>query len=190
MKTALILHGKPSKEGYFNPESPGQSNMHWLPWLQQQLILKGVLAQTPEWPEPYDADYEKWLALFQQFKIDADTMLIGHSCGAGFLVRWLSENDVHVGKVALVGPFLDPYHNEVKPSFFDFTIDPNLVSKTAGVRIFYSTDDEPSIPLSAKQIQEAASGVEVKQFTDKGHFTFRSMHTNQFPELLHWLTQL
>ena len=108
MKTAIILHGMPSKEEYFNAESPAQSNKHWLPWVQRQLILNGILAQTVELPEPYEPNYEKWRSVFEQFHIDEETNLIGHSCGGGFLVRWLSENKIKVGKVALVAPWLDP----------------------------------------------------------------------------------
>jgi len=48
-------------------------------------------------PEPYSPDYAKWCSVFKQFVIDSDTQLIGHSCGAGFLLRYLSENDVKVG---------------------------------------------------------------------------------------------
>lgn len=108
MKTAIILHGMPSKKEYYNPSSKAQSNKHWFPWIQRQLILRDILAQTPELPEPYEPVYEKWCSIFDQFKIDEETILIGHSCGAGFLVRWLSEHKVNVSKVILVAPFLDP----------------------------------------------------------------------------------
>lgn len=30
------------------------------------------------------------------------------SCGAGFLLRWLSENSVRIAKLILVIPWLDP----------------------------------------------------------------------------------
>jgi hypothetical protein len=33
MKNAIILHGGPDKQEYYDPETPSQSNMHWLPWL-------------------------------------------------------------------------------------------------------------------------------------------------------------
>ena len=119
MKTAVILHGKPSKEGYFDMTRQSQSNSHWLPWLKQQLIVNGILAQTPELPEPYDPDYKKWKAVFEQFKIDGETILVGHSRGGGFLVRWLSEHKIKVGKVALVAPSLGNPDESPKT---DFTI--------------------------------------------------------------------
>src|ERR1700741_4554197 len=106
MRTAIILHGMPDRKEYFDPESSAQSNKHWLPWLQRQLIVNDILAQTPELPEPYAPNYAKWCSVFDQFTVDEETMLIGHSCGAGFIVRWLTDNKKKVGKVALVAPFL------------------------------------------------------------------------------------
>lgn len=189
MKTAIILHGMPSKESYFNPNQPSQSNSHWLPWLQQQLIVNGILAQTPELPEPFEPVYEKWLEIFNQFKFDENTMLIGHSCGAGFLVRWLTENNIKVGKVALVAPFLDPEHDEVKSDFFNLEIKKDLTEQTDGICIFYSTDDHPLILTSVDQILAADSSIEVKKFADKGHFTFNDLQSDKFPELVDYLTK-
>ncbi len=187
MKTAIILHGMPSKEGYYNPTRNSQSNEHWLPWIQRQLILKSILTQTPELPEPYEPVYEKWLDIFEQFHIDENTILVGHSCGAGFLVRWLSENKMKVGKVALVAPFLDPNRDEVKSDFFHFDIDPLLIDRTDGFKIFYSKDDDKEILTSVEQIKNSIPNIQIEEIAGKGHFTFKDMKTDKFPELLAWL---
>lgn len=177
----------PSKKEYYNPNIPSQSNKHWLAWLQKELILHDVLAQTPELPLPFEPEYSKWHSVFNQFTIDEETMLIGHSCGAGFLVRWLSENSQKVGKVALVAPFLDPNHNEVKSDFFDFSIKEHLSRQTFETCIFYSTDDHASIRTSVEQIVTADPTIKEKTFNDKGHFTFNDMKTEEFPELRDFL---
>ncbi|NTW14966.1 MAG: hypothetical protein HGA38_01195 [Candidatus Moranbacteria bacterium] len=183
MKSAIILHGMPSKDEYFDPKSPAQSNKHWLPWIQRHLILRGILAQTPEMPDAYAPNYEKWRTLFEQFAIDEETMLIGHSCGAGFLVRWLSENKTKVGKVALVAPWLNLDH-EYDIDFFDFEIDESLAERTDGVTIFVSSDDYQTIIDSVAKIRSTVKSAGVKKFTDQGHFTFNDMKTVEFPELL------
>lgn len=177
----------PSKEEYFDVNSPAQSNNHWLPWLQKQLTVNNILAQTIELPEPYEPVYEKWLKTFEQLDIDQDTMLVGHSCGAGFLVRWLSEHEVNIGKVALVAPYLNPNHDELATNFFDFTIDTNLVQKTKGVAIFNSTNDDQEIRVSVEQLKKEVLGIEYVELIDKGHFTLSEMKTEKFPELLQWL---
>lgn len=188
MKTAIILHGMPSKEEYFDPKIPAQSNRHWLPWIQRQLILRGILAQTPEMPDPYVPDYEKWRTLFERFVIDENTMLIGHSCGAGFLVRWLSENEAKVGKVVLVAPWLN-LDREYDIDFFDFEIDESLSERTDGVTIFVSSDDYQTILDSAEKIQSVIKSTAVRKFTDRGHFTIDDMKTEEFQELLDSLAQ-
>lgn len=188
MKTAIILHGRPSKKEYFAPRGASQSNKHWIPWIQNQLILNGILAQTPELPEPYKPVYKKWRSIFEQFKIDKNTGLIGHSCGAGFLVRWLSQNKIRVGNVVLVAPWLDPDHT-LKTGFFNFKIDPNLVKRTRGLTIFVSKDDYRDVRKSVKQLKTLLKGpkIEIKEFTNKGHFTLNDMKTEKFPELLNAL---
>jgi uncharacterized protein len=183
MKTAIILHGMPDKEGYYDPLNDAESNCHWLPWIQRQLIIRDILAQTPELPVPYAPVYEAWKSMFEQFEITEETVLIGHSCGGGFLVRYLSENDIKVGKVVLVAPYLDPDGDHI-PEFFDFTIKRNLVTQTRGVTIFVSKDDDQDIQASVERIISECEGVKVKEFVDKGHFTLGDMGTREFPELL------
>jgi len=182
MKTAIILHGMPSKEEYFDEEKPAQSNKHWLPWLQK-LILKGILTQTPEMPEPYKPVYEKWQETFGRFEVNKDTVLIGHSCGAGFLVRWLSERKIKVGKVVLVAPWIDP-RKELTTGFFDFVIDHELVSRTDGLTILYSTDDENVILDTVNILREQLVNAQFQEFVDKGHSCLSDMKTDKFPELL------
>lgn len=189
MKTAIIIHGMPSKDEYYDPESASQSNKHWLPWIQRQLILKGVLAQTPELPFPFEPEYAQWCAVFNQFKIDEDTMLIGHSCGAGFLARWLSENKIRVGRVAFIAPFIDPDHDEVRSDFFHFEIDPNIGDRTKSLNIFTAPEDDQEILTSAQIIRSTIVSINWTELPGRGHFTFHEMRTVEFPELRDWLLE-
>jgi uncharacterized protein len=188
MKTAIILHGMPSKEEYFDPEGwPSKYSGHWLPWIQRQLIVNGVLAQVPELPEPYEPDYDKWRSVFECFPINENTILVGHSCGGGFLVRWLSENKVKVGRVALVAPWVNPDSSRPKPGFFNFQIDESLLSRTDGMCLFISSDDDKEELDTAEMLKERIHDLQVKEFSDRGHFTFNDMKTQDFPELKNFL---
>lgn len=185
MKTALILHGWPEEAEYFDPKKPAPSNDHWFPWIQRQLLLHGISTQTPEMPDAHKPNYEVWKKELERFDINEETILVGHSCGGGFLVRWLSEHDVRVGKVVLVAPWLDPNDpHMIDPDFFQFEIDPNLVSRTAGLTIMYSTDDYPDVLESLAFLKKNLKNVEFQEFTDKGHFVIDSLKTEEFPELL------
>ncbi|EDK72638.1 hypothetical protein TM7_0211 [candidate division TM7 genomosp. GTL1] len=186
MTTAIILHGKPDpgEQEYYNPAFPSASNSHWLPWLQKQLLIRDIVAQTPEVPNSWRSDYPVWQKEFERYDITPETILVGHSCGAGFMVRWLSEHkDVKVGKVVLVAPWLDP-DREQTTDFFDFTIDPNLVARTAGVTIFNSDNDMDSIHKSVKLLHKTIPNIKYKEFHNYGHFCFEDMKTVEFPELV------
>lgn len=184
MKTAIILHGMPDKENYFDPKADSQSNCHWLPWLQQQLNVNGVLSQTPEMPEPYDPNYEKWKDVFKQFHIDEDTTLVGHSCGAGFIVKYLSDNNIKVGKVALVAPWINSQREDDVTIFDNLQIDENLINKTTGITIFSSSNDDEAIKNSIDVLKNTIKGIKVLEFENYGHFCLGDMKTREFPELL------
>ena len=173
----------PSKEEYLDSKFPSASNAHWFPWLQKQLTMEGILAQTPEMPEPYEPDYQKWCEIFEQFKLNQDTILVGHSCGGGFLVRWLSEYKTKVGKVILVAPWIDPNNKRAPKMFGDIKIE-DISDYANSIHLFISTDDDKEELDTADILKNKISKLQITQFTDKGHFITEHMKTNEFPELL------
>jgi len=184
MKNAIILHGTGSKEEYYSLEYPSASNSHWFPWLQNNLLTQDIFAVTPEMPNSFSPDYEVWRTEFERYDITSETILIGHSCGGGFLLRWLSEHpEVRVDKVVLVAPWLDPAREDTT-DFFDFTIDKNLVDRTKGVTIFSSDNDFDPVVKSIEIILEQIPNIKVKEFHNYGHFCYRDLKTEEFPELL------
>lgn len=184
MKNAIILHGTTDEEEYYSTKYPSLSNSHWLPWLQKRLLIKGIPTATPEVPEAYNIDYTRWKREFERFDVTEETILVGHSCGGGFLVRWLSDNKgKKVNKVVLVAPWINPF-KEKKGDLFDFVIDSGLVSRTKGVSIFSSNDDMESVQESITQIIETVQDISVVEFHNYGHFCLKNLGTDAFPELL------
>lgn len=162
---------------------PSPSNAHWLPWLQQQLLRNGVLAQTPEILEPHSPKYENWARAIEYFQPGEETILVGHSCGAGMIAQWLSRSpSARVGKVVLVAPWID-IEKDDWPAF-DFEIDESLINRTAGLTIFHSTDDVEEIQTSVKELRSRLKGAKYVEFKDRGHFTHHYMPDDTFPELL------
>jgi predicted alpha/beta hydrolase family esterase len=189
MRNIIIVHAVPdSKEEY---EKNGIFK-HWLPWIKGTLEQKGIAVVIPEMPTPYAPIYEQWKEVFEQFPLTEETTLIGHSYGAGFLLRYLSENNISVGKVVLVAPWIDPegYLATLSlPNSFDFIPDANLAERTDSVTVFYSTDDDDNILESVRQIKATYTGFDYKAFTDRGHFTTEPGYDNDtFPELIDLVT--
>jgi predicted alpha/beta hydrolase family esterase len=184
LKSAVLLHGQPDKEEYFDSNAPSASNAHWFPWLQKQLLVNGIHAQTPEVPNCYELNYDIWLKEVARFKINEETILVGHSTGAGFWIRYLSERpDIKVGKVVLVAPWIDPF-DEFRTGYFKFDYDSEIFARTGGITIFVSEDDEKSVHKSVELLQEKIKDVKIIRFKDKGHFTENSLGQKEFPDLL------
>jgi predicted alpha/beta hydrolase family esterase len=184
MKNAILLHGQPSREEYYNPDYPSTSNAHWFPWLQKQLLIHDIAAATPEVPQSFRSDWEIWRKEVERYEITPETILVGHSTGGGFWVRYLSEHpELRVGKVVLVAPWLDPDGDEAG-DFFEFEIDPNLVLRTDGLIIFHSDNDMGNVHKSVAMLRERIKDLRYREFHNYGHFCVKDMNTTEFPELL------
>lgn len=184
MSNAIILHGLPSKNDYYSDEYPSASNSHWLPWLQKHLMIHDIKADTPEIPNVYELSYETFVKEVERFDIDSRTLLVGHSMGAGFWVRYLSEHpELTVDKVVLVAPWLNLDHEE-DTDFFDFQIDQTITDRVSEFVIFSSDNDEESVQQSVLLLKKMLPAAVVRTFHDYGHFTLGSMKTDAFPELL------
>lgn len=181
MRTAIILHGTCDQNEFYDPAFPSLSNSHWLPWLQKQLLINGYVTQTPEMPNAFAPDYGVWKSEFERCEINAESILVGHSCGGGFLLRWLSENPVAVRRVALVAPWLDPDAAKC-PEFFDFSID-GSITKRCDLHVLNSDNDDADIHESVRRICVALPDATRHDFKSHGHFCFGDLGTVEFPAL-------
>lgn len=191
MNQAILIHGWNTKEEFFDPSRPTASNDHWLPWLSKQLMVRDIHTVALEMPQGYYPRYDVWKRELERFDITEDTVLVGHSCGGGFLVRWLSENDVKVGKVVLVAPWLgdDSGDEPFDESFFEFAIDSEINKKTKGITLISSTNDMDSVQRSVTTLRTELKGIKYVELENKGHFTLNALGTEEFPELLHEIMQ-
>ena len=187
MKNAILVHGWADKKEFYDPQYPTASNSHWFPWLTKQLMIHDIYTVAPEMPKGFYPEYAIWKKELERFDITPDTSLVGHSCGGGFLVRWLSESpEKNVGKVILVAPWLginfsdEPFDDK----FFNFEIRRAIAEQTAGLYIFNSTDDMPAVLESVSILRNKLENIQYREFNDKGHFTKTSLGTEEFPELL------
>lgn len=185
MKNAIIIHGTTDEEEYYSDEYPSPSNSHWIPWLQKQLLKQGYDCQTPEMPNPlpFKYVYSEWTKIIERYPINNSTYLIGHSTGTGFLLRFLTENMVNIQGLILVAPYLDPFKEESK-DFFEFKFDKKLFERIKNKHILYSTDDSKSVLESTRILRNIYPNIDMLEFKDKGHFTYESLKSNQFLELL------
>lgn len=185
MKKVILMHGWNTKAEYYDPDKPTASNDHWFPWLTKQLMMKDIHTIAPEMPRGYEPNYLIWKKEFERYEVNSETVLVGHSCGGGFLVRWLSENKTNVDKVFLIAPWMGiDFGEKFDAKFFDFMIDKNIAKNTKGLSVLYSDDDFSAIQESVNLLKNSLVGVRYIEFQSKGHFTRTSLRTEAFPELL------
>jgi len=184
MKNVMIVHGCPSKSARELDEETRTYDKHWIPWIREKLEEKSVEVKTPLMPEPWKPNYEQWKEVFEKNVIDDNSILIGHSGGAGFLVRWLGETKKKVDRLILVAPYIfDSGHDPGLKDFVAFTPDLNLKDYCNEIIVFVDREDDSEIVKSADFAHQKleAKLIELK---DKGHFVEGDMGTTEFPELL------
>tara|TARA_Y100000034_G_scaffold22119_1_gene25492 strand:+ start:627 stop:998 length:372 start_codon:yes stop_codon:yes gene_type:complete len=104
----IIVHGcPPSKERALNPEI-STFNRHWLPWVKKELDKRGIKTEIPLMPDPWKPNYKSYKKVFEKYEVNENTILIGHSCGCAFLVRWLGETKQKIHQLILVVPWKIP----------------------------------------------------------------------------------
>lgn len=182
MKNAILIPGRPDRDQHYDPNRASNSEDFWFSWLKRQLILNDIYTISIEPPMPFRPRYDEWVKEFERCDVTPDTLLVGHSCGGGFLVRYLSEHkDLRVGKVILVAPWMNPDNDPISDTadFFDFEIDPDFPQRTEGVTVFASIDDFPSVVETVDMLRHKVSGLVINEYSDRGHFK-----DSPFPELL------
>lgn len=184
MRRVYIIHGCPSNvEKAMNLETRTYDK-HWIPWINRELITRGVEVETPLMPSPWEPDYDKFKKEFEKYEVDEDTILVGHSCGCAFLVRWLGESKKKVRKLILVAPWkiLDK-DDKFKKEFYNYLIDETIRSRVREI-IMFTADDEEDDGKKSLSIFHQVLGGEVIELKGKGHYTMGDMGTVEFPELL------
>lgn len=182
-----ILHGCCDREEYHSDDYASPSNSHWIPWLQKELLMKGYDCQTPDMPTPYAPEYDEWLRVFENFAVDEKTILVGHSCGCGFFLKWLNKSGSCIDKLVLVAPWLDP--DRYLGHFLQCRLKPGLMAQVQELHVLYSRDEPVGgVKETVDMVMDGYATAKLHKFERHGHFCREEMGTDQFPELLKIVT--
>lgn len=186
MKRAVILHGICDEEEYYSENEPSPSNNNWIAWLQKQLVLIGYDCQTPEVLNSYKGIYEDWKRTFELMNIDRDTILIGHSAGCGFFLKWLSQNTVSIDKVYMIAPWIDPFGEFETTGFLECKLHPDLNNRINEIHILYSNDDPvKGVKETVDLIMDNFPSIStLNTYDGLGHFSSTARGTAIFPEIM------
>lgn len=181
----ILIHGCPGTPN--NDPKTRTYDKHWMPWIQEQLVKEGITTHAPLMPNPWQADYATWKREFEKLSVNENSVLIGHSCGSAFLVRWLGESKQKVAALILVAPWKIPdpenANYRAKKDFYAFPIDPGIKNRVPRIVMFTSENEEQEGKESLKMYREVFDG-EIISLPNHGHYTMGDMGTTSFPELL------
>lgn len=180
----FILHGCPSDiEKAMNPETRTYDK-HWIPGTKEKLEAKGYEVVTPLMPNPWYPDYSAFKQEFEKNVVGENDILVGHSCGGAFLVRWLGDSKKKVAKLVLVAPWKIPDAGDaLREEYYGYEIDKTIPERVGEITMFTSDDEEEDGKESVRIFHEALGG-KLIDLPKHGHYTMGDMGTTEFPELL------
>ncbi len=156
----------------------------WKNWLQFVVELEhDVIMQTPKFPHAHALlmKYDEWEKIMDKQDINKDTVLIGHSAGGGFVLKYLSTHpEIKVRQVILVAPWIDTENFQPFGFYKGLKLNNNIVSQTEfGIDLMISDDDMPHIKSSFEKTTSALPKIRVHKFSGRGHFT-----DSELPEIM------
>lgn len=185
--SAVIGHGKPSKEKFENPKLLNPADSNWIPWIKRHMTLAGIFTVAPDLPDPTNPIYEDWRDELDRYDVlDARKILIGYSVSAYVFLRMMSERPYEkVGKLVLPAPWLDPNGNY--GGLGKFEIDPKTVERCiGGLTVLFDPGDDQQCLDSVEIIKKALPRAKYRELPGLGHFLVDGEHMTspEFPELL------
>lgn len=178
MKKALIIHG-----------AYGKPDENWIPWLKQELEKREYEVVIPRFPTPENQSLDSWSEIYKEYNqhIDTESILIGHSIGATFILSILEKRLRPVKGTFFVAGFISSLENEelnkINSTFYEKDFDWDTIKKNAGKVFIYGSDNDPYV--SEQKIEELSQKLDAEPIIieEAGHFNNDSGYT-EFEDLL------
>jgi len=138
---------------------------------------------TPRMPNSNNAKYIEWKIWFEKLFpfLYGEVILVGHSLGASFLAKYLSEEQFPK-KILATLLIAGPYDSDGDRPMVEFTL-PNslaLFEEQGGTISLYHSKDDPVVAFSElSKYQKALPNAKITSFEDRRHFNQES-----FPEIV------
>lgn len=179
----IFCHGVMDPEQDWNNQeyNPTKGWKYWLQFMTE--TQHDVLTQMPCFPHAHAAlmKYDEWAAIMDKQDINENTVLIGHSAGGGFVLKYFANHpQLRVKQIILVAPWCDAENWQPNGFYKNIDFNSNVISRTKnGIDILVSDDDASYILSSVNKIKQNLPNVRVHQFSGYGHFV-----RQQLPEIL------
>lgn len=174
----IVLHG-----------TKGSATGNWFPWLTEQLAERGVPTLVPQLPTPAGQSLRGWQTAFADAvgDVGSESVIIGHSNGAAFLLRLLEQVREPIRCAVFVAGFCGrlglPEYDELNSTFVDGQFDWPTIVGNAPARYCLIGDDDPYVPRA--QAMELADQLQVTpKIVSRGGHLNAEAGFDTFPLLL------
>ena len=192
MNHAIIIHGWGA-----------DSSSNWFPWLKKELEKKDLKVDVPDFPNTQNPQLSEWFDYFEEnvfIKNPADTVLIGHSLGVPFILRYLEKFGVAPSRAArstsaatpvktsyFIAGFHKPLGYSATESFVNKPFDWDKIKSACKKFTVINSDNDPYIPRTVGQELAFNLGVDEIVEHNAGHLNAPGGFL-EFPRLLSLIT--
>ncbi len=156
----------------------GDSTTNWFPWLKEYQETKGNEVFVPDFPNAEFPKYNEWKEYWNEnyaSKVNEDSVLVGHSLGGGFLLRWLSENLISTDRLILVAPTPDDCGIDEIKDFFEKPWNTEVLKQNIGTIEIFGAENDPYIPVEKLKQLASELGAIFKDCPGKGHLNEKEL---------------
>ena len=198
MQQVIVIHGGTTYQDYdmylksLSEKKLDVNRFIYRPMWKE--LLQGNLGSEyqvllPSMPNSTNARYSEWKLWFEHISslFSDNCILIGHSLGAVFLAKYLSENSLSV-KIKATVLIAAPYDDDSTEDLTDFKILKlsQQLTEQAGRLVFFNGLDDPIISNSdLSKYQNQLPAAEFKILSAPDHFV-----RTDFPELVSLLKNI
>ena len=152
-----------------------ESRRSWKNELQDQIGSEFVV-YTPQMPNKQNAQYADWKILFEKVinQLDNRLVLVAHSLGAAFILKFLSENSlsIEIKRIYLLGaPFDGEGMGSEKLNTFLQPHWPGKLEQIEEKLCFYHSTDDFAVPYRHfEDFRRMFPKASFRKFEDRNHF--------------------
>lgn len=182
MTQIFIIHGGDAFDSYEEYLTNLQSKTAHLERMKpggwkmdlQKNLGEGFDVYSPSMPNANNAKYMEWKMWFEKIVplMANEVILVGHSLGGIFLVKYLSE-ETFPKRILATFLVAAPFNTPIEHPLADFVLVKDLegLRKQGGKTFVYHSVDDVVVPYAnAELYQRALPEAVFRSFSDRGHF--------------------
>lgn len=183
---------------FINHGFMGSNIENWFPYIKEQIDDNNNQVIIPQYPIDVDNHfYNYWKEVLDAYKkfgyINSNTIMIAHSSGCAFTIKYLIKNNLKINKLILVSGFNnyfadneDDFHKKVNSSFYIEDENIGEIKKLCNDIICIYGSNDPYIPQDVSHNLVTKLNAKEVIINNGGHLN-KSAGYDKFEKLLEFI---